>query len=93
MQERGYVQILQFGSDYESIYDTFDTFIAGQVRGYVPVAAWFNATSPHRMAEAVQYYAAMGHTWMKFHLSPFENVIEQTRAMQVSNLDFSSHTV
>ena len=34
------------------------------------------------MADAVSRYAAMGHTWMKFHLSPFENVLAQTEAIQ-----------
>jgi L-alanine-DL-glutamate epimerase-like enolase superfamily enzyme len=34
------------------------------------------------MAQAVQEYAARGYTWMKYHLSPFENVIDQLRAMQ-----------
>ncbi|HIG45213.1 MAG TPA: hypothetical protein EYQ20_01850 [candidate division Zixibacteria bacterium] len=34
------------------------------------------------MAEAVRKYAAQGYTWLKFHLSPFENVIDQTEAMQ-----------
>ena len=34
------------------------------------------------MAEAVQRYAAQGYTWMKFHLWPFENVLEQTKAIQ-----------
>jgi L-alanine-DL-glutamate epimerase-like enolase superfamily enzyme len=34
------------------------------------------------MAEAVQKYAARGYTWMKYHLSPFENVIDQLEAMQ-----------
>ena len=30
--------------------------------------------------------------WMKFHLSPFENVIEQTKAMQaVAPSDFQIH--
>lgn len=63
-----------------------------QCRTYVPVSSWFNATSPARMAEAVKYYAKMGHTWMKFHLSPFENVIEQTKAMQaVAPAGFQIH--
>lgn len=63
-----------------------------QCRTYVPVSSWFNATSPARMAEAVKYYAEMGHTWMKFHLSPFENVIEQTKAMQaVAPVGFQIH--
>ena len=51
-------------------------------RSWVAVAAWTVSTHPDRMARAVQAYAAMGHRWMKFHLSPFENVIDQTEAMQ-----------
>ena len=51
-------------------------------RRWVPVSAWFTATEPHRMAEAVAEYAAQGHTWMKYHVSPFHNVLEQTAAMQ-----------
>ena len=34
------------------------------------------------MAEAVQQYASEGHVWMKYHVSPFHNVLEQTAAMQ-----------
>jgi L-alanine-DL-glutamate epimerase-like enolase superfamily enzyme len=34
------------------------------------------------MADAVRRYAALGYTWMKYHLSPFENVIDQMEAMQ-----------
>ena len=51
-------------------------------RSWVPVAAWTVSTHPDRMARAVQAYARQGHRWMKFHLSPFENVIDQTEAMQ-----------
>ena len=51
-------------------------------RSWVPVAAWTVSTHPERMARAVSAYAQQGHTWMKFHLSPFENVIDQTEAMQ-----------
>ncbi len=51
-------------------------------RSWVPVAAWTVSTHPDRMAAAVSAYAKQGHTWMKFHLSPFENVIDQTEAMQ-----------
>ena len=43
------------------------TLFGPQCRGYVPVSSWFNATSPARMAEAVQYYAAMGHTYVSQH--------------------------
>ncbi len=33
-------------------------------------------------AAAVKEYAARGYTWMKYHLSPFENVLDQMQAMQ-----------
>ena len=51
-------------------------------RSWVAAAAWTVSTHPDRMAGAVQAFAEQGHTWMKFHLSPFENVIDQTEAMQ-----------
>jgi len=51
-------------------------------RSWVPVGSWTVSTHPERMAEAVRQYAAQGYTWLKFHLSPFENVFDQTEAMQ-----------
>ena len=51
-------------------------------RSWVPVGSWTVSTHPKRMAEAVERYAEMGYTWMKYHLSPFENVFDQTEAMQ-----------
>jgi L-alanine-DL-glutamate epimerase-like enolase superfamily enzyme len=61
-------------------------------RRWVPVSSWTVSTHPKRMAEAVQKYSAQGHTWMKFHLSPFENVMDQTAAMQaVAPKDFKIH--
>jgi L-alanine-DL-glutamate epimerase-like enolase superfamily enzyme len=51
-------------------------------RSWVPVGSWTVSTHPKRMAEAVERYAAQGYTWMKFHLSPFENVFDQVEAMQ-----------
>ena len=51
-------------------------------RSWVPVGSWTVSTHPKRMAEAVEQYSAQGYTWMKYHLSPFENVIDQTEAMQ-----------
>ncbi len=51
-------------------------------RRWVPVGSWTVSTHPKRMAEAVQKYAAAGYTWMKYHLSPFENVTDQLEAMQ-----------
>ncbi|MXZ74337.1 MAG: hypothetical protein F4207_06620 [Gemmatimonadetes bacterium] len=53
-----------------------------KVRSWVPVGSWTVSTHPDRMAEAVREYSAGGYTWMKYHLSPFENVIDQTEAMQ-----------
>jgi len=51
-------------------------------RSWVPAAAWTVSTHPRRMAAAVEQYAARGYTWMKYHLSPFENVIDQMEGMQ-----------
>lgn len=51
-------------------------------RSWVPVASWTVSTHPSRMAAAVEHYSARGYTWLKFHLSPWENVIAQTEAMQ-----------
>jgi len=53
-----------------------------QHRRFVPVGAWTVSTHPRRMAQAVKEYSARGYTWLKYHLSPFENVIDQLRAMQ-----------
>ena len=61
-------------------------------RAWVPIGAWTVSTRPEHMAEAVRRYAAMGFTWMKFHLSPFENVLDQTEAMaQVAPPGFRLH--
>ena len=61
-------------------------------RSWVPVGSWTVSTHPRRMAEAVERYAAQGYTWLKFHLSPFENVIDQTEAMQeVAPEEFKIH--
>ena len=69
-----------------------------QVRSWVPVGSWTVSTHPDRMAEAVREYAALGYTWMKYHLSPFENVMDQTEAMQAAapkgfriHYDFTMH--
>ncbi|MBT4098959.1 MAG: hypothetical protein HOM68_06920 [Gemmatimonadetes bacterium] len=56
--------------------------IGQKYRSWVPVGSWTVSTHPERMAEAVRQYSAQGYTWLKFHLSPFENVIDQTEAMQ-----------
>ena len=51
-------------------------------RAWAPVGSWTVSTDPVRMAETVTEYASRGYTWMKYHLSPFENVIYQTEAME-----------
>ena len=51
-------------------------------RSWIPVGAWTVSTHPDHMAEAVLRYADLGYTWLKYHLSPFENVFDQTAAMQ-----------
>ena len=51
-------------------------------RSWIPVSSWTVSTHPDHMAEAVRRYSEAGYTWLKFHLSPFENVFDQTEAMQ-----------
>jgi L-alanine-DL-glutamate epimerase-like enolase superfamily enzyme len=51
-------------------------------RRLVPVGCWTVSTNPGHMAQTVKQYAADGYTWLKYHLSPFENVIDQLTAMQ-----------
>lgn len=51
-------------------------------RAWVSIAAWTVATHPPRMAKTVSQLASMGYRWMKYHLSPFENIIDQLEAMQ-----------
>ena len=51
-------------------------------RSWVPVGSWTVSADPSHMAEAVQRYSAEGYTWLKYHLSPFENVLDQLEAMQ-----------
>jgi len=51
-------------------------------RRWVPVGSWTVSADPTHVAEAVQQYARRGYTWLKYHLSPFENVIDQLQAMQ-----------
>ena len=61
-------------------------------RSWVPVASWTVSAHPNHMADAVKTYAAMGYNWLKFHLSPFENVFAQTEAMQaVAPAGFKVH--
>ena len=61
-------------------------------RRWVPLSAWTVSAHPSQMAEAVKRYAAMGYTWMKYHLSTFQNVFDQLEAMeQVAPKGFKLH--
>ena len=51
-------------------------------RSWVPMASWTVSTHPRLMAETVREFAARGFTWLKYHLGAFENVLDQTEAMQ-----------
>ena len=51
-------------------------------RSWVPIGSWTVSTHPRRMAQAVEEYSKRGFTWLKFHLSPFENIFDQMDAMQ-----------
>jgi L-alanine-DL-glutamate epimerase-like enolase superfamily enzyme len=55
-----------------------------RARSWVPVSAWYVSHTPAVMAAVVAGYAAMGHTWMKFHLSPLFDVIAQVEAIQAA---------
>ncbi|MBM80264.1 MAG: hypothetical protein CMJ78_06675 [Planctomycetaceae bacterium] len=52
-------------------------------RQWVPVGSWTVSADPKHMAEAVSRYSRAGYTWLKYHLSPFENVMDQLEAMQI----------
>lgn len=51
-------------------------------RRWIPVGSWTVSTHPDHMADTVKRYAAMGYNWLKYHLSPMENVFDQLDAMQ-----------
>jgi len=51
-------------------------------RRWVKVGSWTVSADPTHMARAVKEYSRRGFTWLKFHLSPFENVFDQLEAMQ-----------
>ncbi|MDP7276976.1 MAG: mandelate racemase/muconate lactonizing enzyme family protein [Planctomycetaceae bacterium] len=51
-------------------------------RRWVKVGSWTVSADPAHMARAVKEYSRRGYTWLKFHLSPFENIFDQLEAMQ-----------
>ena len=67
-------------------------------RKLVPVGSWTVSADPSHMADAVTKYSKLGYTWLKFHLSPFENIFDQLSAMEKVaprgfkiQLDFTMH--
>ena len=56
--------------------------IGQRQRRWVKVGSWTVSADPSHMAEAVKQYSRRGYTWLKYHLSPFENVFDQLEAMQ-----------
>ena len=56
--------------------------IGQRQRRWIKVGSWTVSADPSHMAEAVKQYSRRGYTWLKFHLSPFENVFDQLDAMQ-----------
>jgi L-alanine-DL-glutamate epimerase-like enolase superfamily enzyme len=56
--------------------------IGQRQRRWIKVGSWTVSADPSHMAEAVKQYSRRGYTWLKYHLSPFENVFDQLEAMQ-----------
>ena len=55
---------------------------SGWMTRRVPVSAWTVSQTPSKMAEEVEFAAATGHRWLKYHTNHFHNVVAQTEAMQ-----------
>jgi len=53
-----------------------------KVRDWAPVAAWTVSQPPDALAAEVRSVAARGYRWLKYHVDPFQNVLDQTEAMQ-----------
>ncbi len=56
--------------------------IGEKVRDRIPVAAWTVSQTPEMMAAEIEQAAALGYTWLKYHIDEVQNVVDQTRAMQ-----------
>ena len=56
--------------------------IGPQLRTWVPLSAWTMPQPPEAMANEVKHLVKRGYTWLKFHVDFFQNVVEQTRAIQ-----------
>ena len=56
--------------------------IGPRVRSWVPVAAWTASQPPEGMAEEAVNVAGRGFHWLKYHVDVFQNVVDQTEAIQ-----------
>jgi L-alanine-DL-glutamate epimerase-like enolase superfamily enzyme len=56
--------------------------IGPQVRTWIPLSAWTMSQPPEGMAKEVVNLSKRGYNWMKFHVDFFQNVVDQTEAMQ-----------
>ncbi|HIM55865.1 MAG TPA: hypothetical protein EYM39_04090 [Candidatus Latescibacteria bacterium] len=53
-----------------------------KVRSWVPASYWTVSQTPAKMAEEIQHAVGLGYTWLKYHTSHYNNIIDQTQAMQ-----------
>ena len=56
--------------------------IGPQVRTWIPLSAWTMSQPPEGMAKEVVHLSKRGYNWLKFHVDFFQNVVDQTEAMQ-----------
>ncbi|MFN0169874.1 MAG: mandelate racemase/muconate lactonizing enzyme family protein [Bryobacteraceae bacterium] len=56
--------------------------IGPQVRTWVPLSGWTMSQSPRAMAEEARQLSRRGYHWMKYHVDVFQNVVDQTEAVQ-----------
>ena len=56
--------------------------IGPQVRTWIPLAAWTMSQQPEGMAKEVVNLSQRGYNWLKYHVDFFQNVVDQTEAVQ-----------
>jgi len=56
--------------------------IGPQVRTWIPLSAWTMPQPPEGMAKEAIHFSKQGYSWLKFHVDFFQNVVDQTKAIQ-----------
>ena len=56
--------------------------IGPQIRQWIPLSAWTMSQPPEGMAREAVHLSKRGYSWMKFHVDFFQNVVDQTEAIQ-----------